>query len=219
MTKASNFQLSTFNSQLVRIAIVDDHKMVAESLSRMINESGLAQVIGKYYNLKSCRKGLTEKMPDLLLLDIELPDGDGVAFCTEAKKNYPELKIIMLTSYKEFNIAKHALHNGALGYVLKNADTEEIFAAIETVSRGEQFLCEEINLLLKDKKDAQAIWLTNREKEILKHTADGCTVKETADLIFRDTETVKFYRKRLFLKLEAKNMAELIKKGHEMRLF
>lgn len=203
---------------MITVQIADDHKMVVESLSRMISESGIARVTGKYYDLKSCRKGLAKETPDVLLLDIELPDGDGVDFCAEAKKNYPQLKIIILTSYKEFNIARHALYNGALGYVLKNADPEEIFAGIETVSRGKQFLCEEIDLLLKERKDTKAIWLTNREKEILKHTADGRTVKETADLIFRDVETVKTCRKNLFLKLEAKNMAELVKKGYEMKL-
>ncbi|MDR1556396.1 MAG: response regulator transcription factor [Tannerellaceae bacterium] len=203
---------------MIDIQIADDHKMVVESLSRMINESGVAQVTGKYYDLKSCREGLTQGIPGILLLDIELPDGDGVDFCAEAKKNYPGLRIIMLTSYKEFNIARHALHNGALGYVLKNAEPEEIFAGIQAVSRGEQFLCEEIDLLLKDKKDTKATWLTNREKEILRYTADGCTAKETAELIFRDVETVKTCRKNLFLKLQVRNMAELIKKGYEMKL-
>ncbi|MDR2562452.1 MAG: response regulator transcription factor [Prevotellaceae bacterium] len=203
---------------MISVQIVDDHKVVVESLSRMINESNIAQITGKYFDLQSCREGLAKETPDVLLLDIELPDGDGVDFCVEIKRNYPELKIIILTSFKEFNIAKHALHNGALGYVLKNADTEEIFTGIETVNRGEQFLCEEIDLLLKDKKDKKAVWLTNREREILKYTADGCTVKEIADLIFRDPETVKTCRRNLQLKLEAKNMAELIKKGYEMRL-
>jgi len=203
---------------MIEVQIVDDHKMVVESLSRMIDESGIAQVTGKYYDLASCRVGLKKKRSGVLLIDIELPDGDGVDFCAEVKRSYPELKIIMLTTYKEFNIAKHALHNGALGYVLKNAELDEIFSGIQAVSRGEQFLCEGIGGLLEDKKDMEVIWLTYREKEILKYTADGYTAKETADQIFRDVETVKFYRKNLFLKLKAKNMAELIKKGYEMKL-
>ena len=203
---------------MIAVQIVDDHKVVVESLSKMINESDIARITGKYLDLQSCREGMEKETPDVLLLDIELPDGDGVEFCAEMTGKYPALKIIILTSYKEFNIAKHALHNGALGYVLKNADPEEIFTGIEMVSRGEQFLCEEIDLLLKDKKGAKTVWLTNREKEILQYTADGCTVKEIADLIFRTPETVKTCRRNLQLKLEAKNMAELIKKGYEMRL-
>jgi DNA-binding NarL/FixJ family response regulator len=203
---------------MVNLQIVDDHKMVVDSLSKMINESGIAQVTDVYYNLKSCRQGLAKMCPDVLLLDIGLPDGDGVDFCAEIKKIYPELKMIMLTTYKEFNIAKRALHNGALGYILKNAESEEMFAGIETVSRGEQFLCEEIDLLLKDKRNVEIIWLSNREKEILKYIADGCTTKDIADKIFRDSETVKTYRRNLLIKLNARNTAEVVKKGYEMKL-
>lgn len=203
---------------MTEVQIVDDHKMVVESLDRMITESGIARVTGTYYDIGSCREGLTRGLPDILLLDISLPDGDGIEFCAEAVRLYPDLKIIMLTSYKEFNIARHALYNGARGYVLKNADIEEVFAGIETVGRGELFLCEEIDTLLKDKQDTKVIWLTNREKEILKYTAEGYTTKEIADLIFRAPETVKLYRKQLLLKLQVKNMAELIRKGYEMNL-
>ena len=214
----NNSQLSALNSQLTKVAIVDDHKMVVESLSKIINESDIARITGKYYDLKSCREGLTKEIPDILLLDIGLPDGDGVDFCAEITKEYPEIKIIMLTSYREFNIAKRALLNGALGYILKNADPEEIFAGIETVGRGEQFLCEEIDMLLKSKKNTDVIWLTSREKEVLKYTADGYTAEQTAESMFLDTETIKTYRKNLLIKLKAKNMVETIKKAYEMKL-
>jgi DNA-binding NarL/FixJ family response regulator len=203
---------------MVSLQIVDDHKLVVESLSKLISESGIAQVTDVYYNLATCRPGLAKALPDVLLLDIGLPDGDGVDFCAEIKKEYPGLKIIMLTTYKEFNIAKRALHNGALGYILKNAETEEMLIGIETVSRGELFLCEEIDILLKDKRNGDVVWLSNREKEILENIANGCTTKEIADKIFRDTETVKTYRRNLLIKLDAKNTAELVKKGYEMKL-
>jgi DNA-binding NarL/FixJ family response regulator len=192
--------------------------MVVNSLSQLITESGVATVTDVYYNLASCREGLAQALPDVLLLDIGLPDGDGVDFCAEIKKIYPELKIIMLTTYKEFSIAKRALHSGALGYILKNAESEEMLAGIKTVSRGEQFLCEEIDLLLREKRSEGVVWLSNREKEILKHIADGCTTKEIADLIFRDVETVRTYRRHLLIKLDAKNTAEVVKKGYEMKL-
>ena len=204
------------NCPLIRVSIVDDHKMVVESLSKLINESDTARVTGRYYDLKSCREGLDRESTDILLLDIGLPDGNGVDFCSEITKKYPKIKVIMLTSYREFNIAKRALHNGALGYILKNAGSEEIFAGLETVSGGEQFLCEEIDVLLKNKKNTDAIWLTNREKEVLKHIADGYIAKEIADLLFIDTETVKAHKKNLFIKLGSKNMAELIKIAYEM---
>lgn len=203
---------------MISLQIVDDHKMVVESLGKLITESGIAQVTSVYHDLKSCRRGLGKELPDILLLDIGLPDGDGVDFCAEAVKKYPQLKIIMLTTYKEFSIAKRALHNGALGYILKNAESGEMLAGIETVSRGEQFLCGEIDILLKEKKNGDIVWLGNREKEVLKYIAEGYTSKQIASFIYRDEETVRTYRRNLLIKLVAKNTAEAVKKGYEMRL-
>lgn len=203
---------------MINLQIVDDHKVVVESLKKLINESGIALVTNFYYNLKSCKEGLGKTLPDILLLDIGLPDGDGVDFCAEIKKEHPQLKIIMLTTYKEFNIAKRALHNGALGYILKNAEAEEMFMGIKTVYEGEEFLCEEIDLLLKAKKSEDIIWLSNREKETLNYIADGYTTSEAADLMFVHKETVKTYRRNLLIKLNAKNTAVLVKKGYEMKL-
>ena len=210
--------MGTNNPQLINVSIVEDHKIVANSLRKLIDDSAIARVTNVYYNLKSCRSGLAKGFPDVLLLDIGLPDGDGVEFCAEITKTYPGLKIIMLTSYKEFNVAKRALHSGAHGYVLKNAETEEIFAGIETVNKGELFLCEEIDILLKSKEKEKVVWFSPREKEILQYTADGYTMKEIADKIHLSEETVKTYRKNLLVKLDASNTSLMIKKACEQNL-
>ena len=206
------------DSKLVKVSIVDDHKMVVKSLSKLINDSNTAIVTHVYFDINSCRTGLEKSLPDVMLLDIGLSDGDGVEFCGEITKIYPELKIIMLTSYKEFNVAKRALHNGALGYILKNAEPEEIFAGIEAVSQGEKFLCEEIDVLLKDKLDVKTIWFSPRELEVLQYIADGYTTREIANRIFRDDETVKSHRQNLLIKFEAGNTPLMIKKACEQNL-
>ena len=203
---------------MISLNIVDNHRLVVESLAKLINESGIAIVTQSYYDLESCRKGLSEELPDILLLDIGLSDGDGVDYCLEVKKLYPELKIIMLTTYKEFNIAKRALLNGANGYILKNAESEELLMGIELVNKGEQFLCDEIDVLLENNKNEEMVWLSNREKEILNYLAEGLTTKEIADKIFRSIENVRTFRRNLLIKLQAKNVAELIKKGYDMKL-
>ena len=203
---------------MISLQIVDDHKMVVESLSKLINESGKAQVTGVYYDLESCRRGLESSVPDIMLLDIGLPDGDGVDFCKEITKKYPNLKVIMLTSYKEFSIAKRALHNGAKGYILKNAESEEMLAGIETVSDGGIFLCEEIDMLLVNKKSDDVIWLSNREREVLQYIAEGYTTAEIADKIFRGVEAVRSQRRNLLIKMNAKNMAVMVKKAYDMKL-
>ena len=216
--ETNNSQFSILNSQLINVSIADDHKMVVKILSKMIEESNIAKVKDVYYNLKSCKAGLAKSLPDVLLLDIGMPDGDGVDFCAEITKIHPGLKIIMLTSYKEFNVAKRALHNGALGYVLKNAEPEEILAGIETVNSGEQFLCEEIDILLKNKQKEQVVWYSPREREIMQQIADGYTTKEIANKIFVDEETVKTYRKNILIKIVAKNAFEMVKKACEQNL-
>ena len=203
---------------MISLNIVDNHRLVVESLAKLINESGIATVTQSYYDLESCRKGLSEELPDILLLDIGLSDGDGVDYCLEVKKLYPELKIIMLTTYKEFNIAKRALLNGANGYILKNAESEEMFKGIELVSKGKLFLCDEIDILLDSNKNTTVVWLSNREKEILGYLAEGLTTKEIADKIYRSTENVRTFRRNLLIKLQAKNVAELIKKGYDRKL-
>jgi DNA-binding NarL/FixJ family response regulator len=203
---------------MINVNITDDHKMVAQSLSKIINESTFAQVTDIYYTLAACREGLVNNLPDILLLDIEMPDGDGVEFCAKMKRKYPKLKIIMLTGYKEFNIAKHALHNGALGYILKNSDPEEVFAGIETVYLGKPFLCEEVSELLKDEKRTDAIWLTNIEHRILKLCAEGYTRKQIAVDLCRNEETVKSHLKNIRIKLSAKNTTQAVKTGYGMKL-
>ena len=202
----------------MNVSIVDDHKMVVDSLSRLISESGMAQIVGVYYDIQSCRLGLENTFPDVLLLDIGLPDGDGVDFCGELTRKYAGLKIAMLTTYKEFSIVKRAMHNGALGYILKNAECEEMLAGIDAVSRGKLFLCEEIDLLLKKKSSEDVVWLSNREKQILTYIAEGLTTKEIAETICRDEETVRTYRRNLLIKLNAKNTPEAVKKGMIMKL-
>jgi len=203
---------------MVNLQIVDDHKLVVECLNKLIDDSGIARVTGVYYDLNSCRLGLEKSLPDILLLDIALPDGDGVDFCAELKKKYPILKIIMLTTYKEFSIAKRSLYNGANGYILKNAEIEEMLAGIEAVGKGEQFLCEEIDLLLKEKRYEDVVWLSNREREILKYIAEGYTTREIANFIHRNEETVRTNRRTLLIKLDAKNTPVAVKKGIEMKL-
>ncbi|MCL1936793.1 MAG: response regulator transcription factor [Candidatus Azobacteroides sp.] len=203
---------------MISVQIVDDHKMLLEGLCRLINESGRAGVNQMYYTLQACRKGLCLNLPDVLLLDVHLPDGNGVDFCAEVKALYPELKILMLTSLSESSIVKRSLHNGAKGYILKNATSEEVIAGITAVHQGERFLCKEVDLLMKGKKQNEIVWLTAREKEVLRLIADGLSNPEIADCLFLSQETVKGYRRDLLLKFGAKNSVALVKAAMEQKL-
>ena len=203
---------------MIRVAILDDHKMLVKSLERLINDSGIAKVTQVYYDIKSCRSGLKKPLPDILLLDIGLPDGNGVDYCAELKKTFPRLKIIMLTCFKEFNVAQRALHNGAAGYVLKNSEPEEIIAGIEMVYAGEKFLCEGIDVLLHEKVNEEVVWFSPREKEILQYIADGCSSKQIAHKLHRTEETVRSFRRTLLIKFNAGNTAQMIKMACDQNL-
>jgi len=203
---------------MIRIAILDDHKILVKSLSKLIDDSKIAKVTQVFYDINSCRSGLKKPLPDILLLDIGLPDGNGVDYCAELRKKFPRLKIIMLTCFKEFNVAQRALLSGASGYVLKNAEPEEIMAGIEAVYAGDKFLCEEIDVLLIEKAKEEVVWFSPREKEIIQYVADGFSTKEIANKIIRDEETVKSFRRTLLIKFKVGNTAQMIKKACDQNL-
>jgi DNA-binding NarL/FixJ family response regulator len=191
--------------------------MFTEGLRILINESTIATVTGVSHSLSECRKVLAFKRPDVLLLDIKLPDGNGIDFCAEIHEKYPELKTLALTTHDEYSVLRRMMENGANGYILKNALSEEIITGIEAVMNGEVFLCEEIDALIKKQKN-QAIWLTTREQELLRLIVDGYTNQEMADKLYLGVETVKTYRKNLILKLGAKNSMVLVKMALENKL-
>ncbi len=202
---------------MITVNIVDDHKLLVEGLSKLINDSDIAIVTAVAQDALSARKMLANKLPDVLMLDINLPDINGVDFCGEIKKNYPQLKVLALTSYGDYSVVRSMLENGASGYILKNAMSEEMIAGIEAVYSGETFLCHEVDVMMK-KKENTGIWLTQREKELLKLIVEGYTNPEIADKIFLSPETIKGYRKNLLFKLGVKNTALLVKLAIEEKL-
>ncbi len=208
----------TLPTTLINVAIVDDHRMLVEGIVKAISESGVATVTGTYHSLAECRIGLARSLPEVLLLDIHLPDGNGVEFCTELRELYPQLKILMLTSFGELSIPRRALHNGAMGYVLKNALIEEVIEGIVAVHAGEEFLCDEISRMMKKTCAGQAVWLTSREKEMLQLIAKGFSNPEIAQMILLSEETVKTYRKNLLLKFQARNSVDMVLQAIEQKL-
>lgn len=202
---------------MISVHIVDDHKILVEGLQKLVDESGFAQVTAVSFSGKECLANLRRERPQVLLLDINLPDTNGVDLCKEIKDHWPGVKVVALTSYSEYAIVRQIMENGASGYVIKNAMPEEILMSIEAVARGETFLCEQIDMLMT-RSTKQHIWLTPREKELLKQIVDGYTNPEIAEKLFLSVETVNSYRKNLLLKLGARNTAVLVKMAYEHRL-
>ncbi len=202
---------------MITVQIVDDHRLFVEGLEKIIVESGIARIIGKAYNARECWQMLVWERADILLLDVHLPDGNGVDLCPQIKQKYPDLKILALTSFAEYAVVSRMLENGAMGYMLKNAMPEEIIQGIETVADGEKFLCHEVDLLLK-KQAGQAVILTRKERELLRLISEGYISSEIAEKMHLGIDSINNYRKNLLLKLDARNTAVLVKIAIEQKL-
>jgi len=200
-----------------KILIVDDHPVLAGGLKSLLSDYKVCSEADLAASGKECMSKLKSTQYDLILLDINLPDVNGISLCETLHKEYPELKILALSGFSEFTCVDNMLKSGASGYILKNAMPEEIIKGVETVLAGEIFLCDEVDMLMKKKKD-QHVFLTRRETDILRHITEGLTNEEIADKLFLGLETVKSYRKNLIFKLNAKNTAALVKMALEEKL-
>ncbi len=202
---------------MCKILIVDDHPLIAQSLSSIISDSKIGEVSAIASTVKQCVDFVSAKHFDLVLLDINLPDGSGLDICKSITEKYPELKVLAITSFNEYTIIRKMMENGASGYILKNSMPEEVIEGIKTVLNGEIFLCHEVDLLMKKKSD-QLIFLTPRETDLLRLICNGYTNPEIAEKLFLGVETVNSYRKNLLFKLNARNTAVLVKIAMEQKL-
>lgn len=201
----------------IKVVVIDDHKMVVEGLRKLIDESQSAVVCDVAYTGSDALAVIGRCSPDVVLLDINLPDASGLDLCKEIKSLFPDLKIVALTSYSDYSVVKRMMANGASGYVIKNAMPDEIILSIETVFNNQLFLCEEIDVMMNRRGETQ-VWLTNRETELLRLIVDGFTNPEIAERMFLGVETVNSYRKNLLCKLGARNTAMLVKIAMERML-
>jgi DNA-binding NarL/FixJ family response regulator len=192
------------------LIIVEDHPVVVEGLQIMFNSSGKYCVEGVAGSGKECLQLLQWFAPDVLLLDINLPDISGIDLCKLIIDKYPLQKVLALTTYSQRVFIQQMLDNGAYGYVLKNSSSEEIMEGVNEVGLGNKYLCSEAENLLK-KTQENELMITRRESSVLKLLAEGFTNLEIADKLFISPLTVDSHRKNLIVKLQARNTASLIK--------
>lgn len=202
---------------MYRILIVDDHPVLAEGLKSLVEEYKLSSITEIAGSGAECLKKLSSREYDLMLLDINLPDANGIDLCRSIMAEYPGLRILALTSFSEFACVHKMMANGARGYILKNSMPEEIIKGVETVMNGDIFLCHEVDVLLS-KEPEKHVFLTQRETELLRLIVEGYTNIEIADKLFLGAETIKSYRKNLIFKLNVKNTASLVKKAIQEKL-
>lgn len=207
--KKYNMQTSLF--------IVDDHYMVIEGIRSLLQYEKDIEWLGHATNASSCLSYLKQKLPDVILMDINLPDINGIELCKQVKKLYPSVFVLGLSTFNQQVYIRDMIDSGASGYVLKNADKSEILEAITTIMKGRNYLSHEVANALKEKKIDTPI-ITRREKEVLQLIAEGLTNAEIAEKLFISLPTVNTHRKSLLEKFDAKNTATLINKAIRMEI-
>jgi DNA-binding NarL/FixJ family response regulator len=197
--------------------IVDDHYMVIEGIRSLLQHERDIEWMGHATNAASCLSFLKQHQPNVILMDVNLPDMSGIELCKEVKKLYASVFIVGLSTFNQQAIIRNMMDNGASGYVLKNATKEELLTAIQKVMKGDIYFSWEAVESLKD-KESKAPIITRREKEVLKLVAEGFTNAEISEKLFVSVPTINTHRKSLLEKFEVKNTAMLLGKVYRMRL-
>ena len=208
---------------MIPVAITDDHTIVIEGIKTMLKSNKEVEIVQSFENLKDTFEQLNDSIA-VLLLDINLPDGNGINACKELLKKNPNLKIIALTNFEDSLFIKQILKNGASGYLLKNTSKTEMIEAIKEVMEGKRYLPKRISeILLNDSIGLETSSyfipkLTAREKEILHLIIQEFTTEEMATKLFLSTKTVESHRSNLIQKLGVKNTAGLVRVAFEKGL-
>jgi DNA-binding NarL/FixJ family response regulator len=205
---------------MARIIIADDHQLVAEGLKAIIESGNEHKVIAVAMNGSELIKQLELVQPELLLLDVDMPVMNGIEAMQLIQKNYPELKVIVLSMHEEKSLVKKFVDMGACGFLIKNTDQDELLMAIKRIIGGGQYFSSALTMNMMSHNsaiigdevyDSKKAMLTGREIEILKLIAEGYSNKEIGDKLFISHRTVDTHRTNLMKKLEVTNIAGLIR--------
>ncbi len=201
---------------MIDVLIADDHQISIDGIKAILKDETDIQVAGEANNGREVLDLLKANEPDVILMDINMPEMDGIEATRQISLQYPKVKVLTLTMYDEIGFIEGIIKAGAKGYILKNSGTREMLDAIRTVYEGGQYYNDEIaNILIKglqekhrekDKAD-----LTRRETEVLKLIAREYTSHQIARELYISFHTVESHRKNIHSKLGVKNLAGLVK--------
>jgi len=209
----------------IRVVIVDDHPLAQNGIKAMLSSYPQIILTATYSSGAALLEGLKQEQPDVLLLDVLLPDISGKDLAPIIVKEYPAVRMIALTSLNGPAVVKSMMNRGCLGYLLKDTTEETLVEAIEQVYRGVEFIEPSLkeyilqNVLRYRKPDQQVMpELTVREKEVLKLIVAEHTTQEIADKLFISFRTAENHRYSILQKLDVKNTAGLVKLAMQMGL-
>jgi DNA-binding NarL/FixJ family response regulator len=201
-----------------RIVIADDHVLFRHGIRSIVSANANLEVIGEVGDGIELLNILKKIAPDMVVLDISMPNMRGLEVAVEIKKRYPQIKILILTMHRNKEYVYHAISIGVSGYLLKENADKDLFLAIDAIRKGgiyiSPLLSNELILGLVNTRtggrQGHAGSLTTREKEILKLIAEGKSSKEIAALLFISVRTVEYHRYNMMKRLSLRNTADLV---------
>lgn len=203
----------------IKIAIADDYKIYRDGLKVGLSADDNMEIIGEADNGEELMKVLESISPDVILMDLKMPLMDGMEATKQVRKKYPSIKVLVVTMYEDDKFIIHLMENGANGYLLKNAEPDEIRKSIYAVHENGYYFNDVVNkallkkLVLKNNLKPsfnQNIDLTEREQEVLKMICEEKTAAEIAKEIFLSPRSVEGIRQRLIEKIGVRNTAGLV---------
>lgn len=204
----------------IKILIADDHQLILSGIADMINPIKNCKIIGKAMTGREAVEKADLLKPDIIFIDINMPEMNGIEATKIIAKKYPEIKILALTQHEENEYVNQILKAGGSGYLLKNSKKKEFEEAIEAVMNGKKYLSKEISEQMlhtyihqqtEKNTEENEVHLTKREIEIIKKIADDKSNQEIADELNISLRTVETHRRNLMQKLKVKTVVALLK--------
>jgi len=201
----------------IRLMLVDDHRMLREGLRRSLEEEGF-YVVGEAADGEAAVRLVPAAKPDVILMDVSMPDMDGVEATKRILQNSPEQRVVMLTMHADKEVLTDAIRAGASGYLVKDCSTDEIAEAVRMAAQGDTVLSpqlaksmlDEVRRLDEKARAEDERVVTKREEEVLQLIADGCSTPEVAQKLYISQKTVKNHLASIYEKLNARDRTQAV---------
>ncbi len=207
------------------VLIADDHQLFIDGVKMLLNATDQFEVVAEASNGKRVLAELERITVELAILDINMPELDGVETAKMIKKQYPTIRILILTMYSHPSFVKRLIRAGVDGYILKENSQKELMTALQTVAVGKKYFASEVTEAVMNSfnpeaelKGADQVKLTRREREVLQLVLKEKTTQEIADQLFVSQNTVITHRKNIMRKLDVRNVAGMVRVATELGL-
>ena len=206
----------------LKICIADDHFLIRNGIRMALQNNPQLEIVGEASNGEEALRIASCFEPDLMILDISMPEPNGLEVCRILAKEHPDVQVIILSMYLQEEYISKSLEYGVRGYVAKDTVATELIRAVDVVSRGGTYLSPNVNEVIIKKyqqslgMNQKELFLTLREREVLKLVAKGNSSAEVSEQLFISPRTVDTHRSNIMKKLKVRNSVELVNKAKEM---